>query len=65
MKHEKTQLVYPKAGAPAHASPGGSITVANAKTYVHLNASREWVLVQDQATDEIAGASRSDVSTRR
>jgi len=48
--------VYPKAGAPAHASPGGSITVANAKTYVHLNASREWVLVQDQATDEIAGA---------
>jgi hypothetical protein len=48
--------VYPKAGAPAYANPGGSITVANAKTYVHLSTTREWILVQDQATDEIVGA---------
>ena len=48
--------VYPKAGARAYSSPDGSITIANAKTYVHLSTTREWILVQDQATDEIAGA---------
>jgi hypothetical protein len=48
--------VYPAAGAPAYSKPDGSIIVANAKTYVHLRTTREWVLVQDQATDKIAGA---------
>ena len=48
--------VYPKAGAPAHSNPEGSIIIANAKTYVHLSTTREWVLVQNQATDEITGA---------
>ncbi len=48
-------LVYPEAGSPEYSSQG-AITIANAKTYVHLRATREWVLVQDQATDGISGA---------
>ena len=48
-------LIYPEIGSPDY--PGqGVITIANAKTYVHLRATREWVLVQDQATDGITGA---------
>jgi hypothetical protein len=50
--------IYPEAGAwgaPAYSSPNGSITIANAKTYIHLSTTREWALVQNQATDEIAG----------
>ena len=47
--------VYPKEGARAYSKREG-ITIANAKTYVHLSTTREWVLVQDQATDEITGA---------
>jgi hypothetical protein len=47
--------VYPKAGAPRYSSPDGTVTIANAKTYVHLSTTREWILVQNQATDEIAG----------
>ena len=46
--------VYPKEGARAYSTTAG-ITIANAKTYIHLSTTREWVLVQDQATDEIAG----------
>jgi len=48
--------VYPKVGSPAYSNPDAGIMVANAKTYVHLRATREWILVQDQATDSIAGA---------
>ena len=48
--------VYPKEGARAYSTTAG-ITIANAKTYIHLSTTREWVLVQDQATDEIAGGS--------
>jgi hypothetical protein len=48
--------VYPKAGAPTYSNPDGTIIVANARTYVHLTTTRDWILVQDQATDEIAGA---------
>jgi hypothetical protein len=48
--------VYPKVGSPAYSNPDAGITVANAKTYVHLRATQEWMLVQDQATDSIAGA---------
>jgi hypothetical protein len=48
--------VYPKVGAPKYSTPEGSIIVANAKTYVHLRTTGEWILVQDQATDEITGA---------
>lgn len=48
--------VYPEAGSPVPENPHATITVANAKTYVRLRTSREWILVQDQATDSIAGA---------
>jgi hypothetical protein len=48
--------VYPKAGEPAYSNPDGSITIANAKTYVHLNTANEWVLVQQQMPDTIRGA---------
>jgi hypothetical protein len=43
-------------GSPAYSNPDGNILVRNAKTYVQLRATREWILVQDQATDNIAGA---------
>lgn len=45
--------IYPRVGAPKN--PNGTITIANAKTYVHLSNSREWVLVQNQAEASIAG----------
>ena len=48
--------IYPKLGVPAYSNPDGSIVIANAKTYVHLNTTREWVLVQDQSAQEIGGA---------
>lgn len=48
--------VYQEAGAPAYTNPNASVEVANARTYVHLRATGEWVLVQDQATNRIAGA---------
>ena len=48
--------VYPKAGVPADSGRSGTITIANTKTWVHLGTTRKWVLVQDQATDKIAGS---------
>lgn len=48
--------VYPKAGTPKYVNPEATILIANAKTYVHLSATREWLVIQDQADDEIAGA---------
>lgn len=48
--------IYPKFGAPVYSNPDAKITVANAKTYVHLSTTKEWVLVQDQADDQIVGA---------
>jgi len=48
--------VYPKAGAPVYSNPDGSISIANAKTYIHLNTTREWILVQEQVPDAIGGA---------
>jgi hypothetical protein len=47
--------VYQQAGAPAYSNLGASVEVANARTYVHLRATGEWVLVQDQATNRIVG----------
>ncbi len=46
--------VYPKAGSPAYSNPDAIIEIANAKTYVHLKTGK-WMLVQDQATNQIAG----------
>jgi hypothetical protein len=48
--------VYPKVGAPRYSNPDGHVLIANARTYVHLSATGEWVLVQNQATDRMAGA---------
>ena len=45
-----------ESGGPAYSDPDGSVTVANARTYVHFSTTRKWILVQDQATDKIAGA---------
>src|SRR6202790_161467 len=47
--------VYQQVGAPAYSNPNATVEVANAKTYVHIKATGEWVLVQDQATYPIAG----------
>lgn len=47
--------VYPKAGAPEYTNPDGGIVVANAKTYVHLSGTCEWILIQDQSAHGIAG----------
>src|ERR1700704_3139872 len=41
--------VYQEAGAPAYTNPNAKVEVANAKTYVHLKTTGEWVLVQEQA----------------
>jgi len=46
--------VYQKAGEPAYTSASASVEVANARTYVHLKTG-EWVLVQDQSRNQIAG----------
>jgi hypothetical protein len=48
--------VYPKFGEPPYSNPGAKVIISNAVTYVHLRATNEWVLVQDQSEDEIAGA---------
>lgn len=48
--------IYPKAGEAPYSKSDGSVAVANAKTYVHLHATGEWMLVQQQTTDAIGGA---------
>jgi hypothetical protein len=48
--------VYPKVAAPKYTDPEGRIVIADAKTYVHLSVTREWILVQDQSAHGIAGA---------
>ena len=49
-------FVYPKFGEPPYTKPGAKVIVANAATYVRLRTTNEWILVQDQSEDEIAGA---------
>jgi hypothetical protein len=49
--------VYPEFGAtPPDPDQTATIEIANAKTFVRLKESREWLLVQDQATMSLAGA---------
>jgi hypothetical protein len=49
--------VYPEVGATRPDQDQiATIEIANAKTFVRLRQSREWVLVQDQATVSVAGA---------
>jgi hypothetical protein len=47
--------VFPEFGTTQPANQLGKILVANGKTYVRLRATKEWVLVQDQSENEIAG----------
>jgi hypothetical protein len=47
--------VYQEAGGSSYYNPNATVDIANAKTYVHLKATGEWVLVQSQATSSIAG----------
>ena len=47
--------VYQKVGEPAYTNPNARVEVANARTYVHLKSTGEWVLVQNQPTNPIAG----------
>ncbi|MGN6309976.1 MAG: hypothetical protein ACTHNN_10505 [Xanthobacteraceae bacterium] len=47
--------VYPEVGSPQEPNPDANIMVANAKTYVRRRATHEWLLVQDQTTDDVAG----------
>lgn len=49
-------FIYPKFGEPPYSKPGAKVIVANAATYVRLRTTNEWILVQDQSEDEIAGA---------
>jgi hypothetical protein len=56
--------IYPTFGAPAYSSPDAKIIVANARTYVHLRATQEWTLVQNQSEDEITGAQFAATGSR-
>ncbi|MDQ8728058.1 Ig-like domain-containing protein [Bradyrhizobium sp. LHD-71] len=47
--------IYQQAGAPAYSNPAASVEVANAKTYIHLKATGQWVLVQDQSSSSLTG----------
>jgi hypothetical protein len=47
--------VYQEAGQPAYSNPNARVQLANAETYVHLKSTGEWVLVQNQDTNQIGG----------
>jgi hypothetical protein len=47
--------IFPKFGA-SPSNKDGKLLVANGKTYVRLRSTKEWILVQDQAENEIVGA---------
>ncbi|WP_018260958.1 carbohydrate-binding domain-containing protein [Methylobacterium sp. WSM2598] len=47
--------VYQEAGAPAYSNPSARVQVGNTQTFVHIKATGEWVQVQSQAGNAIAG----------
>jgi hypothetical protein len=47
--------VYPEVGASTSANANANVEVANAKTYVHIKATGQWVLVQDQSQLGLTG----------
>ena len=48
--------VYPEVGAAAaNSNPNATVEVANAKTYVHLKQTGQWLLVQDQSKLQLTG----------
>src|SRR5258708_5902046 len=48
--------VYPKGGAAVtNSNPNAIVEVANAKTYVHIKQTGQWVLVQNQSKLQMTG----------
>jgi Bacterial Ig-like domain len=47
--------VYPEEGAPTSANANANVEIANAKTYVHIQQTGQWVLVQDQSQLGLTG----------
>ena len=47
--------IYQEAGKPTYSNPNAHVQVENAETYVHLKSTGEWILVQNQDTNQIAG----------
>jgi hypothetical protein len=47
--------VYSKVGAPTYSNPDATIEVGNAKTYVHIKQTGQWVLVQEQSKLQLTG----------
>jgi hypothetical protein len=48
--------VYPRSGEPTARNHTGTVEVANARAYVRLKSTHQWVLVQDQARNPLVGA---------
>jgi hypothetical protein len=48
--------IYPKAGAPQPVDPDATVEIAHAKTFLHVKASDEWILVQDQTKTSLTGS---------
>jgi len=46
---------YQEVGAPDYFNPRASVEIANAKTYVHVKQTGEWLLVQDQLKLRLTG----------
>jgi hypothetical protein len=47
--------VYQEVGKPADSNPNATVQVANAQTYVHIKATGQWVLVENQSTTQLTG----------
>ena len=47
--------VYQEVGQPADSNPNATVQVANAQTYVHIKATGQWVLVENQSTTQLTG----------
>lgn len=47
--------VYQQVGAPDYFNPHASVEIADARTYVHVKQTSEWLLVQDQFKLQLTG----------
>ena len=47
--------VYQEVGQPADLNPNAAVQVANAQTYVHIKATGQWVLVENQSATQLTG----------
>jgi hypothetical protein len=48
--------IYPKVDAGKDTKPGGRIEIGQAKTFLRLKSTKQWILVQDQAKTALVGA---------